>query len=110
MKYAVIDRGDAVSTQLHQRFNQLAQSLNMELDEDKPEIVLSIGGDGTMLQAFHRYEHRLDDISFVGMHTGRLGFFADWIPEELEQLAQVMAATQKDNVMKCVTYPLVEIE
>jgi NAD+ kinase len=82
----------------------------MVLDEEHPDTVLSIGGDGTMLQAFHRYQHQLDDISFVGLHTGRLGFYADWNPEELEEMARDMAAPPAQSGMKIVKYPLVEIE
>ncbi|GAA3329556.1 hypothetical protein GCM10020331_078100 [Ectobacillus funiculus] len=43
-------------------------------DEQEPEIVISVGGDGTLLQAFHRYSHRLENTAFVGVHTGHLGF------------------------------------
>ena len=55
-------------------------------DEEEPDIVLSIGGDGTLLHAFHKYKHRLQDTAFVGIHTGHLGFYADWKPAEIEKL------------------------
>lgn len=32
-------------------------------DEEHPEIVISVGGDGTMLYSIHRYEHVLNDVS-----------------------------------------------
>lgn len=109
MKYFVVNRGDETSLQLHERFIKLAAQYNMTLDEENPDIVLSIGGDGTMLQAFHRFEKGLDRISFVGIHTGKLGFFADWKPQELEQVAEMMGTDTKRPEMKIVNYPLVEI-
>lgn len=74
MKYNVIERGDDISKELTARFHALAAEQGMQRDEENPDIVLSIGGDGTMLQAFHNYVHRLDHIAFVGLHTGHLGF------------------------------------
>src|SRR5690606_10264647 len=78
----------------------------LQFDEQEPEIVLSIGGDGTLLHAFHRYLHRLDKTAFVGIHTGHLGFYADWKPSELEKL--VLSIAKKEyNV---VEYPLLEVQ
>lgn len=109
IKYWVVDRGDDLSIQLTQKFHELAAMYKMTREQDHPDIVLSIGGDGTMLHAFHLYKHRLDQTAFVGIHTGRLGFFADWKPDEIEQLALHMQATSADQ-MTVVRYPLVEIE
>lgn len=110
VKYSVVDRGDELSLQLAERFHQLAGQYGMIREEQEPDIVLSIGGDGTMLQAFHLYKHRLDHISFVGIHTGRLGFFADWKPDEIEELAVMMRNKTTEPELKVVQYPLVEIE
>ena len=46
---------------------------NFILTEKHPDIVISIGGDGMLLSAFHKYEHQLDRVRFVGVHTGHLG-------------------------------------
>ncbi|WJH32206.1 NAD kinase [Paenibacillus sp. CC-CFT747] len=108
MKYFVVNRGDEVSQQLNERFHVLAKEYGMVLDEREPDTVLSIGGDGTMLQAFHRYKDQLGRLSFVGLHTGRLGFFADWFPEDLDYLAQVMGSETSPATI--VEYPLVEIQ
>jgi NAD+ kinase len=110
MKYFVVNRGDDISQQLDERFHQLAQKYNMIPDEETPDIVISIGGDGTMLQAFHRYKQRLEHISFVGIHTGRLGFFADWKPEDLVTLVEMINLPVHESKAKIAQYPLVEIQ
>ena len=48
--------------------------------------MVSIGGMERYLYAFHRYSSRLEKTAFVGIHTGHLGFYADWMPEEIEKL------------------------
>ena len=47
---------------------------NFILNDKNPDIVVSIGGDGMLLSAFHKYENQLDKVRFVGVHTGHLGF------------------------------------
>lgn len=106
MKYAVIDRGDPLSQSLAEQFHQLASEQGLTRNDEMPEIVVSIGGDGTMLQAFHKYVDRVMDVAFVGIHTGHLGFYADWKANELNELVKMMAQESP----KIVRYPLAEIE
>lgn len=91
MKYFVLNRGDEHSIQLTETFHALAAKHRMTIDEQSPDIVISIGGDGTMLHAFQMFKDQLERVSFVGIHTGRLGFYADWKPEEIEELVQLMS-------------------
>ena len=37
-------------------------------------LFFSVGGDGTLLRAIHTYIDKLDEIQFVAIHTGNLGF------------------------------------
>jgi NAD+ kinase len=108
MKYYVVTRNDSQSEAITNRFHELAQSLGMIKDQATPDLVLTIGGDGTLLQAFHEYANRLDTTGFVGVHTGHLGFYADWDPQQIEELAQLIAHENLEE--KVVKYPLVEIE
>ena len=110
MRYYVLSRGDELSDHLTEKFHKLAQSSGLILDERNPEIVVSIGGDGTMLQAFHSYLEAIDHVAFVGIHTGHLGFFADWQVDELEQLVTLMAHKQLGQEVRIVHYPLVRVE
>src|SRR5690625_2543194 len=80
-------------------------SLDLEYDVKEPELVISVGGDGTFLDAFHRYVHRLDLTSFIGIHTGHLGFYADWVPSEVEKLMIKIAK----KTFEIVEYPLLEV-
>ncbi|PWW02550.1 NAD+ kinase [Paenibacillus cellulosilyticus] len=106
MNYTVLDRGDELSRSLAAKFHELAAKRGMVRNDDSPSVIISIGGDGTLLQAFHTYAHRADLVSFVGVHTGHLGFYADWKADELEELVQVMSEKEP----RIVSYPLAQIE
>jgi NAD+ kinase len=105
MKFAITSKGDSKSNTLMHRMRTYLQDFNLEYDEDQPDIVVSVGGDGTLLYAFHRYKNRLDKTAFVGVHTGHLGFYADWTPDEIEKLVIALAKTP----FQVVEYPLLEV-
>ena len=52
-------------------------------DDDNPEYVFSLGGDGTMLDAVHKYMH-IDDAKFIGINYGKLGFYTDFVKDDLD--------------------------
>ncbi|MFC5702873.1 NAD kinase [Cohnella faecalis] len=106
MKYALLDRGDPLSRELAEKFHALASEHGLERSEGTPDIVLSIGGDGTLLHAFHRFRARVDDIAFIGVHTGHLGFYADWQKDELPELVEMIATSEPNKVR----YPLIRVE
>ncbi|MBW7476536.1 NAD kinase [Paenibacillus oenotherae] len=106
MNYVIVDRGDQLSKELADRFHILAAANGLKRNDDTPEMVISIGGDGTLLQAFHSHIDRIADVAFIGVHTGHLGFFADWKADELEQLVNMMA----NDEPRIVRYPLAQIE
>lgn len=106
MNYVVVDRGDQLSQELAQRFHTLAAKNGLKRDEDTPEMVISIGGDGTLLQAFHTHVERVSEVAFIGVHTGHLGFFADWQADELDELVKMMASDEP----RIVRYPIAQIE
>jgi NAD+ kinase len=105
MKFAITSKGDQTSNMLMQKMRTYLLDFQLEYDENQPDIVISVGGDGTLLYAFHRYRKRLDKTAFVGVHTGHLGFYADWVPEEIEKLVIAIAKTP----YQVVEYPLLEV-
>lgn len=56
------------------------------LDNVNPDVVISIGGDGTFLQAVHTYIDKLDSIKFIGVNYGSLGFFCGYTKEDISEL------------------------
>lgn len=105
MKFATTSRGDDLSNSLQEKIRTYLLEFELEHNEEEPDIVISIGGDGTLLHAFHKYQHRLEETAFVGIHTGHLGFYADWVPSEVEKLVIHIAKTP----FRIVEYPLLEV-
>lgn len=106
MKYSVIDRGDPLSIDLKEKIIKMANEQGLIFDQEHPNYVISIGGDGTLLKAFHQYSHLINDVAFVGIHTGHLGFYADWQVHEIDTLISAMA-NEKPHIVK---YPLASLE
>lgn len=77
-----------------------------EFDKQEPDIAISIGGDGTFLSTFHEYSHRLSEMKFLGIHTGHLGFYADWRDYEIDELIEALKSYQGATF----SYPLLEAE
>lgn len=112
MRYYVLDRGDALSVELTEQFHKQAAEQGFQLDAESPEIVVSIGGDGTMLHAFHTFIDRIPSIAFVGIHTGHLGFYADWRADEIPELIRLMSEHSGGESLqpRIVNYPLLELQ
>ncbi|WP_163652349.1 NAD kinase [Listeria sp. PSOL-1] len=104
MKYVIFSKGDEKSNLLRLTIVAEFGNYDMVYDEVNPEIVISIGGDGTMLAAFHQYENRLDQTVFLGIHTGHLGFYADWRPQEVDKLVKLIVKGKFERVI----YPLLK--
>jgi len=105
MKFSIQSRNDEISNQLMDEAKKYLMDFGLLFDEKEPDIVLSIGGDGTLLHAFHKHRNRLKETSFVGIHTGHLGFYADWKPSEIEKLV-ISIARKNFNVIE---YPLLDV-
>lgn len=112
MRYYVLDRGDQHSIDLSEKFHKLAAEKGLEMDAKAPQIVVSIGGDGTMLHAFHSFIDRIPSIAFVGVHTGHLGFYADWKADEIPELINMISGHTEPHVLnpRIVKYPLIDLQ
>ncbi|WP_217585916.1 NAD kinase [Lentibacillus saliphilus] len=105
MKFAIVSKGDERSETIKTRLIEQLTDYSLTYDLDHPDLVISVGGDGTFLEAFHRYIHCLKTTAFIGVHTGHLGFYADWVPSEVDQLVEEIAKTP----FQIVEYPLLEV-
>jgi len=52
-------------------------------DVDNTDLILVLGGDGTILRAFRDYGHL--QIPFVGINCGTVGFLSSFDPDELDE-------------------------
>lgn len=106
MKYAIVKKLDENSKKVA---DTVIGKLNINgwmQDDVHPELVICIGGDGTLLYGVHQYMDKINDLMFLGIHTGTLGFLTDYTQEELDIcLHHLMTRTPKINKA-----PLLKIE
>ncbi|WP_440894921.1 NAD kinase [Amphibacillus sp. Q70] len=105
MKFYVASKGDHKSNMIKSIIEQYLLDFDLVLSKEEPDLVISVGGDGTFLHTVHDYFHRLQETAFIGLHTGHLGFYADWLPEEVEKL--VIEISKKKFEIK--EYPLLSM-
>lgn len=82
-----IEESEELSTLLISKISEY----NLEFDQENPDVVIVVGGDGTLLRAVHEYIDRAEDIAFVGIHQGTLGFTCDYRIDELDELFSSLA-------------------
>ena len=87
-KVSIIRNRKRQSEEVFQQLRYKLRQNNFILTEKHPDIVISIGGDGMLLSAFHKYEHQLDRVRFIGVHTGHLGFYTDYLDSEIDKLVE----------------------
>ena len=79
MKYSIIISNSELSIKL---YNYIKSKIKLEFDETNPDIVIAIGGDGTIIKASHKYPKCI----LFGIHTGHLGFYANYFEEDVDLL------------------------
>ncbi len=106
MKYTIVNRDDQLSKDTSEYINTALLAAGFTRDEVNPKLIIIVGGDGTFLVAAHRYIDNISDILMVGIHTGTLGFFADFRIEEVDYLIECIVNKQP----KVSTKRLLEVE
>lgn len=77
--YKIITRDREKSEEVKQ---ELDLKLKLIKEDINPDYVFAIGGDGTIISAIHRYPNAI----IFGIHTGHLGFFANYSPNEIDEI------------------------
>ena len=84
MRYMVVCRQDGNTQSVAEQVRSTLDAAGWIHCEDDPQLVICIGGDGTLLYGVHQYMHSVNDLMFLGIHTGTLGFFTDYTQDELD--------------------------
>ncbi|MDD8048856.1 MAG: NAD kinase [Thomasclavelia sp.] len=86
-KYAIVVRKSEDSFKIAEDIKKQLNSF-MDYDEINPEVVISVGGDGTVLESVHRYRDK--NPIFVPLHTGTLGFFTAFQKNEIDLMVKAL--------------------
>lgn len=84
-KFAIVAKKNEKSFLIEQQVTQKLKQNGWFMDKCNPQLVICVGGDGTLLYAVHKYLNQLESVCFVGIHTGTLGFFTDYTEAALDE-------------------------
>lgn len=84
-KFSIVAKKDEISAAAEQRIKEHLLNNNWKYDKKNPDLVICVGGDGTLLYGVHKYLDKLDHINFLAIHTGTLGFFTDYTQNEIDR-------------------------
>lgn len=91
MKYTIFKKTDKdVSGVVNNLIKECAHH-NISFDEENPDVVFVLGGDGTFLKAVHHYLDKLDKVIFAGIRCGTLGFFYSYDPDDVSLLVELIS-------------------
>jgi NAD+ kinase len=105
MKYAFMTRGDQQSRLIETKLKTKLNLAGHLYHEEKPELLIFVGGDGTFLRSIQTYLHLLNSIIFVGIHTGTLGFFCEFHDSQINDLIKAIPTMKRTSA----AYSLVEL-
>jgi NAD+ kinase len=105
-KFNLITKGDRQSEGVAATLREALLQRGMTIDPENPDIVITVGGDGTFLRAIHRHLDDLDRCVFIGMHTGTLGFTTNYATDEWDLLVYDLT----NHTAPIVTIPLLKVE
>lgn len=105
MKVAIVANNRVETQAVVKNLEKLLAARKIEIDPENPDVVITVGGDGTLLSGFHKYVNIVDQVRFLGIHTGHLGFYTDWRNFEIGKLVDNLTKKQPSTA----SYPLLEL-
>jgi NAD+ kinase len=92
------------SIEVKERLIALLLEDKKEIVKEEPDVIVVIGGDGTMLSAIRKHRHLKKP--FVGIDTGTLGFLTTIMPDHLEKIYEVLDSKN----YRVNRYPLLSVK
>lgn len=101
MRYAILHKSNPESLAVRQA---LMDKIDGIYDEVTPDIVFSIGGDGTVLNVISKYNAMLDRVLIVAIHTGTIGFYTEFLPSDLDDILALLKSDYSTNDFALLQY------
>lgn len=107
MRYFIVNRDDNYSKKMADAIvSSVKKDSFFLLDEEKPELVIVVGGDGTFLSAMHKYSEIIDGVKFLCFNTGTIGYYNEFSIEDYEKIIESV----KNNSLAKKSFSLLEYQ
>ena len=103
MKYSFYTRKNRDDADLLKERLKGCLDSSFKEDDNNPDIVICIGGDGTFLEAVHKYMNVIDKVTFLPFMTGHVGFYIDFLPEDAPLVNEII-----EEKKQIIEVPLIE--
>lgn len=91
MKYSLFVKDNEKSRLLQSKIlASLKEDSSFIRDDDDPEAVILIGGDGTFLQEVQRRIENIEKVTFISFNGGKLGFYSEFLEEDIPDLKDIL--------------------
>lgn len=91
------------SRQIKTEVKNILQKKGFIVDSNDPDLIVVIGGDGTMLSCIRKFKDL--GVPFIGINTGNLGFLPGMVPSEIELLPSILM----ERRFSVEEFPLMEV-
>lgn len=91
------------SIRVKDEIETLLKSHGYEISDRNADLIIVIGGDGTMLSAIRKFKNKR--VPFLGVNTGNLGFLPSILPSHVEMIIDIL----RSGAYTLQTYPLLEV-
>lgn len=103
MKIFIHNNEKSQSLKVKKELIRVLKNSEIKIVEDSPEIIVVIGGDGTMLSAIKKFRYK--KLPFIGINTGTLGFLPSFHPNCIDNFIDII----KNKKYISIEYPLLEL-
>lgn len=90
MKYGIFYKSYREKAADFVRRLEAAIDPSFERDDENPQYVIVVGGDGTFLSAIHHYIDKLSSITFINYKRGFTSFYLDFDEEDLGKINDLL--------------------
>lgn len=103
MKIYIHSNHKESSLAIKKKLIKLIEKSPLELADKAFDLIVVIGGDGTMLSAIRKFKSKMKP--FVGINTGTLGFLPSILPDQIEDFIDIIV----NRKYVAVDYPLLKL-
>lgn len=90
MKYYIFNKTNEKTLKVKEEVVKILNNNSHIEDINNPDIIITIGGDGTYLKAVNFFKNRLDDVIFLSINSGNLGFYSNFISDDIDNLENII--------------------
>lgn len=103
MKIFIHNNNKENSLLVKKKLETLINKSDFSIVKKNPDLIVVVGGDGTMLSAIRKFKYR--KIPFLGINTGTLGFLPSLLPKDIDKFIDII----KNEKYITEEYPLLKL-